>query len=93
MVKKDDSILVYFGITIRPLQIRLNEHFRTGKDYDEAVLEIKIEDANSLADVEFETIAQFAEIAGAKHLLNKTAGGDYYLKNMEQSGVLCFDIL
>jgi hypothetical protein len=37
MVKKDPTLLVYFGITIRSLQIRLKEHLKSGKDFEMAV--------------------------------------------------------
>ena len=88
MVRDNRSILVYFGITIRALRIRLKEHLNSGKDFDMAMLEVSVPNAHSLAELEFEVVARFAEIAGGRHLRNRTAGGDYYLKDMDRAGVL-----
>ena len=88
MVKQDPSLLMYFGITIRNPRIRLYEHLKSGKDFDDAVLEIEVPEAHSLAELEFEVVARFAELVGGRHLKNRTAGGDYWLPNMERAGVM-----
>lgn len=88
MVKRDPSLSVYFGITVRHPSIRLREHLKSGKDFNAATLEISVPDAHSLAELEFEVVARFAELVGGRHLRNRTAGGDYWLPNMDRAGVL-----
>jgi hypothetical protein len=75
LVKEHPDYQLYIGITIRAMKIRLNEHFKSGKDFDDAFLALEVPNANSLADVEYHTILNVSTALGSKHLANKAAGG------------------
>ncbi|KAG5668931.1 hypothetical protein PVAND_016839 [Polypedilum vanderplanki] len=53
MILADPSLMIYFGITIRALNIRLGEHLQNGKNFDLAFMEIEVPHAQSLADLEY----------------------------------------
>ncbi|KAG5666919.1 hypothetical protein PVAND_014925 [Polypedilum vanderplanki] len=88
MVKLNKKLKVYFGITLRDLILRLREHYKNGKNFDLAVLEIEVPNLISLAELEYYTILYFSELVETKHIVNKAPGGEYYLPDMARKGVL-----
>jgi hypothetical protein len=76
LVRENPSYRLYIGITTRGLQTRLNEHIKSGKDFDEAFVALEVPNAKSLADVEYHTIRNVSNELGSKHLDNRAAGGE-----------------
>jgi hypothetical protein len=79
---------MYVGITCRKPKKRIDEHKRSGKDFDKYAIEQHVPNLYSLADIEYWVLLYLSRMIPSIHLINKVAGGNYRLPDMARAGVL-----
>jgi len=87
-VKDDPTLGVYFGITRRCLETRIDQHINKKKQFTSYRQELVVPNLHILADLEYHVIAEFVKKVGPRNLLNNAAGGDYYQPEMNVPGQL-----